>query len=97
MDDWCEATLEGWTVAKLYVSDIKLSDAMSLGAAVAYGMDNVKDGEANFIEIDATFAYALDAQTEYSINAGYAMTDKMTAAEEKANCFAMYHGIKTKF
>ncbi len=95
MDDFCEYTLAGWSVYKVYADSS--AGALSFGAALAYGADNVKKGKGTFTEIDLNCAYALDAQTEYSVNAGYAMTSKMNAADNKANAFAMYHGIKTKF
>ena len=95
MDDWIETTIAGWTVAKVYAD--ATFGAISCGAAVAYGMDNLKDSDAAFTEIDANAGYTFDANTSWTITAGYAMTDKCNTTGDKANAYAMYHTFKVTF
>jgi hypothetical protein len=99
MDDWIgsgnSGCLVGWTVAKLY-AEAAFGQA-SAGLAVAYGMDNVKEGKATFTEIDVTAGYEFDATTSYSMNIGYAMTNKWKGTEDKANALVIYHGMTVKF
>ncbi len=90
--------LAGFMVGKLY-GEVKAMEKLTVGAAFAYGKTTNTDvSERSFWEIDASAAWAFDANATYSVAFGYAsMTDDDAVGDYTASQYRLYHKFEVKF
>jgi hypothetical protein len=90
--------LVGMTVGKLYGEYV--ADKLTVGGAFAYGMSTddkvtkAAGADITFWEIDASVAYAFDANASYTISFGYAAMEVDTA---EFTAYRLQHAFAVKF
>jgi len=88
--------LAGKTAFKLY-ADAKVMEKVEAGAAFAYGMTNDKEeaGDVTFWEVDADVAYLIDANTKWTLEAGYVSWDD--GGSDPLTSYRVQQKISVKF